>query len=94
MTFLCVQYFQWLINAYNFTLSKFLVHLLALSCNSPYTVKVSFYFAQEIQSFPNNNYFMASFDVVSLFSNNPVNETFSIMENILYNGTDTEYTGL
>ena len=83
-----------MVNSYNFSLSKFLVNLLAPLCNSPYAVKDSFSFAQEIQSFPNNNYCMASFDVVSLFTNIPVNETFSIIENILYNGTDTEHNGL
>ena len=37
---------------------------------------------------------MASFDVVSLFTSIPVKETFSNIENILYNGSGTEYNGL
>ena len=78
--------------AYNF-LSKIRVDLLTVLCNSPYVVEDSF-FAEGIQNFPNNNHFMASFDVVSLFPNIPVNETFSIIENFLYNGTSTECIGL
>ena len=68
------------VNAHNFLfLSTFLFSLLAQLCNTPYGVKDSFRLAKEIQSFHNNNYFIASFDDVSLPTKIPVNEYFNII---------------
>ena len=39
-----------------------------------YSVKDFFSFVKEIFAFPNQNYFMASFDVTSLITNIPLNE--------------------
>ena len=52
---------------YNYTLAKFHVLLLQLFTNNQYTVKNSSSFVNEISTFPNQSYFMASFDVSSLF---------------------------
>ena len=80
-------------NSYNYSLSKLLVNMLKPLCNGAYTVKDSFSFAHEIQNFPNNDYVMASFDVVSLFTNIPVEDTFKIIEDKLFGESVTEYNG-
>ena len=48
------------------------------------------HFAKEISNFKNQNYVMASFDIVSLFTNIPVEETCSIIKKELFtpNGTN------
>ena len=68
-----------------YNLSKFLVpHLEHLTVNE-FTVKDSFSFADEISKHQNSdNLVMASFDVKSLFTNIPLEETIDIIANSLY----------
>jgi hypothetical protein len=49
-----------------------------------YTVKDSFAFAEEMGRMCNKGYFMASFDVTSLFTNIPVPETINIILSSLF----------
>ena len=60
----------------NYKLAKFLVPLVQPSSNNQYTVTDSFSFVNEISS--NNSFFMASFDVSSLFTCIPLNEDMKI----------------
>ena len=57
--------------------------------SSQYTVKSSFSFAKEIPSttFPHST-FMVSFDVSSLFTNIPLDETVNIVLDSLFSETD------
>ena len=63
----------------NYRLSKYLVSLLSHMTHNEYTVSDSFHFAQEIGGLSNNEYFMASFDVVFLLTNIPVPETINMI---------------
>ena len=78
----------------NYNLSKFLVELLSGFTNNEYTVKDSFSFVNEICTLSNNNYTMASFDVTSLFTCIPLDETMNIIietvfkDQDLFNGFD------
>ena len=63
----------------NYNMSKFLVTKLAHLAESDLMVKDSFSFVNEIRSIDNNNYHMASFDIRSLFTNIPLNETCDII---------------
>ena len=56
--------------------------------NGAYTVKDFFSSADNIQNFPNNSYVMPSFDVASLSTNIPVENTFTIFEDRIYGEGD------
>ena len=58
-------------------LAKFLVPLLTPLTSNDYTVKDSFSFAEEVSSFDCAHY-MTSFDIESLFTNIPFEETINI----------------
>ena len=68
------------INSHSFNIAKFLVPLLRPISVSQYSINDTFSFLQELfeQKF-NNNVFMASFDVTSLFTNIPLDETIKII---------------
>ena len=57
-----------------------------------YTVKDSFSFVNSLMSLQNVS-FMASFDVVSLFTNIPLNETIELCLDKLYTDTDLVHLG-
>ena len=68
-----------------YNLSKFLLPMMKPITSNSYTVQDSFSFSKEIQNFPNSsNYFMASFDIKSLFTNIPLDETIQIATDCLY----------
>ncbi|NJL51450.1 MAG: hypothetical protein HC930_03140 [Hydrococcus sp. SU_1_0] len=77
----------------NYSLSKFLVSLLTPISNNSFSIKDSFDFVKEICSIPNNQYFMASFDIVSLFTNIPVDETIDIVLTKCFNNDVTNFCG-
>ena len=58
-----------------------------------YTVIDSFTFVSDIVNFPNNDYVMASFDVKSLFTNIPIDETCKIILDNLFPNIDGLYLG-
>ena len=62
---------------------KFLVPILEPLTTNEYAIKDSFTFAEELQSF-DSKLLMASFDVESLFTNTPLQETIDLcVENLL-----------
>ena len=72
------------IGTYNYNLAKLFVPLLKPLTTNLYTVTDSFSFVKEISSFPNNSFYMASFDVTSLFTNVPLDEVIDICTNVMF----------
>ena len=73
-----------------YKLAKYLVPILAPLTENQFTVKNSYQFASEVhdlQLTPNS--IMASFDIVSLFTNIPVLETIDICIRSLFDSKDT-----
>ena len=60
-----------------YKLAKFLVPMVEPLTTNEYTIKDSFIFAEELQSF-HSKLVMASFDIESLFTNNPLQETIDL----------------
>ena len=60
-----------------YKLAKFLVPILEPLTTNEYTVKDSFTFAEELKSF-DSKLMMASFDIESLFTNIPMQETINL----------------
>ena len=75
------------IGSYTYELAKFLVPILAPLTTNDHTIKDSFSFIQELLSIKSAPY-MSSFDVVSLFTNIPLEETINICLDKLYANTD------
>ena len=75
------------IGTYSYELSKYLVDLLKPLTTNDYTIKDSFSFVNELNSVRNVP-FMSSFDVTSLFTNIPLEETIEICLNKLYSDND------
>ena len=65
-------------NENNYNLAKYLSSLLVPLLPDKYSVKDSFSFVEELRSFDFKNKFLISFDVESLFTNIPLNETIDI----------------
>ena len=72
------------IGTFNYNLAKFFVPLLEPLTTNEYTLKNSLEFIKEINEINFNNKIMASFDIQSLFTNIPLNETIKIITNELY----------
>ena len=72
------------IGTFDYKLAKFLVPLLKPFTSNSNTVHDSFSLAKEISSLPNHNYFKASFDVVSLFTNIPLNESIDLCTDLVF----------
>ena len=65
-----------------YKLAKFLVPILEPLTTNEYTIKDSFIFAEELQSF-DSKLVMVSFDIESLFTNIPLQETIDLcVENL------------
>ena len=60
-----------------YKLAKFLVPILEPLTTNDYTIKDSFTFAEELQSF-DSKLVMVSFDIESLFTNIPLQETIDL----------------
>ena len=68
-----------------YNIAKFLLPFLKPITTNIYTVQDSFSFVQEITNVKNSNsLFMASFDIKSLFTNIPLDETIEIATSSLY----------
>ena len=69
----------------NYKIAKYFIPLLRNITFNEYTLTDSFSFVDKIINIPNaNNYYMASFDVVSLFTNVPLEETTNLIINKLF----------
>ena len=81
-------------NTSSYNLSKFLVPKLNHLTTNEFTLKNSYEFSNFITTIPNsNNYVMCSFDIVSLFTNIPLDETLNICLNQLFPNEDSVYEG-
>ena len=76
------------IGTYNYDLAKFCVPLLDPLTRNEYTIKDSFDFASEISNLNIENFVMASFDIESLFTNIPLDETINIICDSLFENKD------
>ena len=72
-------------NTHHYNVAKFLVPLLHPITMSQYSLKDSFHFLKEISEVNTSNCVMASFDVTSLFTNIPLDETIDLCLNTLEN---------
>ena len=73
------------IGSCGYKLSKFLLPFIEPITTNEFTVKDSFSFVEELKGLQNcGNYFMASFDIKSLFTNVPLDETINIVADSLY----------
>ena len=73
-----------LIGTFNYKLAKFFVPLLKPFTSNSNTAHDSFSFVKELSFLPNHNYFMASFDVISLFTNSPLNESIDLCTDLVF----------
>ena len=73
-----------------YKLAKFLVPILEPLTTNECTIKDSFIFVEELQSF-DSKFVMASFDIESLFTNIPLQETIDLcVENLFQNRTHND----
>ena len=78
------------INTPTYKLAKFLAPMLEPLTTNEYTIKDSFTFAEELQSF-DSKLVMASFDIESLFTNIPLQETIDLcVENLFQDRTHVD----
>ena len=79
------------IGCYNYNLSKFLGELLSPYINTNYSPKDSFTFVKELKEVSVDNCFLVSFDVESLFTNIPLEETINLaVDTIIENKHDLQ----
>ena len=71
-------------NTYNYNLASYLVNILQPISTNQSTIKDSFSFADWAKMYKHNNEVMCSFDVSSLFTNIPLDETIQICLDKLY----------
>ena len=71
-------------NTYNYNLASYLVNILQPISTNQSTIKDSFSFADWAKMYKHNNQVMCSFDVSSLFTNIPLDETIQICLDKLY----------
>lgn len=76
------------INTPTYKLAKFLVNIMEPLTKDDYTVKDTFTFAEEVRT-QNSEYWMSSFDVDSLFTNIPLDETIEICCDELFRSRNT-----
>ena len=81
------------VGTHNYNLSKYLVTALSSVVDSLYILRDSFSYAKEISVLTNCDHHMASFDIKSLFTNVPVNETIQIILNKLFPNSDSIFFG-
>ena len=72
------------IGTYNYNLSKFLCTLLTPLIPSSYSTEDSFTFVKEINKVSLKDSFIVSYDVCSLFTNIPLEETINLAVNLIF----------
>ena len=81
-------------NTVSYNLSKYITSLLSHLTINDFTLKNSYDFANTIHDFPNaSKHFMCSFDIQSLYTNIPLQETIDIIINKLFPTNNTIYKG-
>ena len=79
--------------SFNYNMSKYLVSVLSELCSNEFSVSDSFEFARDISLMENRDYYMASFDIKSLFTNIPVAETCQIILDKLFPHHNSTHNG-
>ena len=77
-------------NLPNFKLAKYLVPLLSNLTTNQYSVKNSYEFTDIITQI-NSKHYLVSYDIESLFTNIPIDETINIILNHLFPASDSMY---
>ena len=72
------------IGPYNYNLAKFLTELLDPIIPKEHCAKDLFSFCEEIQQVSNNDNFLVSYDVCSLFTSTPLQETIEIAVEVIF----------
>ena len=72
------------IKAYNYSLAKYLSNMVTPIIPEQHSAKDSFSFVKEIQQLNYEQYFLCSYDVVSLFTNIPLEETIDLAVNLIF----------
>jgi len=82
-------------NTHNYNLAKLLIPLISDISVNDYTVRNSYDFVTDICKVPNSDrFYMCSFDIKSLYTNVPVNETIDLIINNLFTTGTTMINGL
>ena len=69
---------------YNYNLAKFLSKLIDPVISKEHCAKYSFSFCEQIQQVNNNDNFLVSYDVCSLFTSIPLQETIQIAVELIF----------
>jgi len=75
------------IGTYNYQLAKFLGGMITPYLPQEYSVQDSFTFVQDLQKVSTHNKFLVSFDVCSLFTNIPLEETVELAVDTIFSNT-------
>ena len=78
-------------NTPSYSLSKYLVSILNHLTTNEYTINNSYEFMEFITNVHNDNYIMCSFDIKSLFTNIPLDETIQIILDQTFPNDDSEF---
>ena len=73
------------IGTFNYYLARFLCDLLSPLSPNDYSYKDTFSFVSQIKNANLSKRFLVSYDVTSLFTNNPLQETIVIAINLIFN---------
>ena len=73
------------IGTFNYNLSRFLCYLLSPLLPNDYSCKDTFSFVSQIKNANLSKKFLVSYDVTSLFTNIPLQETIDIAINLIFN---------
>ena len=73
------------IGTFNYNLARFLCDLLSLLVPNDYSCKDTFSFVSQIKNANLSKKFLVSYDVTSLFTNIPLQETIDIAINLIFN---------
>ena len=73
------------IGAFNYNLARFLCDLLSPLVSNDYSCKDTFSFVSQIKNANLSKKFLVSYDVTSLFTNIPLQETIDIAINLIFN---------
>ena len=81
-------------STHNYQLAKLLVPFLSNLAVNEYSLSNSYEFSTSINSINNaNNFYMCSFDIVSLYTNVPVNESIAVILDCLFANDSSLYEG-
>ena len=77
------------IGNFNYNVSRFLCDMLTPFILTDYCTQDSFSFVKEVQEVSVSDYFMVSYDVCSLFTNIPLNETIDLANDVIFDNNQS-----